>query len=663
MISIAKTLALVDSPIKFYEAIPTELRPNIEFRIQLHQMLATDKKAQQVYLEMCRQYIPIFFSSTAWTINPQKPAGERNQPFILRPTQIPAVELLNWCIDNKQDAGLNKTRKQGASELCCKLFTAKALLENDCHFIIGSRTKSLVDNFGDPTTLFAKVDNVFDCLPSWWKKLCGYDYKINRKDMVLTIPATNSSFAGDTTNENFSAGSRGTAVLLDEFGRVDYSVAESIEGSVHDVADCVIYSSTHWLGINHTFNKCLKKETTKVIQLMWYSNPEEMQGLYTTSMVGEYELVDEEYYADKDLSSAIIVDSINKYNPNEERIQFIADGLKGVPSPYRSPWFDFQEKKRRGNKRDFICNVCATPLGASDSPFDQEVLEEIRTTTIKYPDHEGEIEFEYARGIIDEDSIKFYNHYGERRLKWWGKLPYGRPDQRHNYVIGIDPSYGLGSANSAAVILDVNTHEQVGSWVDSTTKPEAFADMMIALAYWIGGVNPTFLIWESNAGCGANFTERVVHQGYAWSYTQRREDSKTRKRTKKWGWASSERTKETLLGEFGVALSGGLAGDETYLSFIIRDELLLDELFDYVFKEKGKGIIQSSKADLSTGAAERHGDRGIAAALCVLGIKEQIKGDFSEKKNPPKNTFQHRFNEWKMQEDAKKRDQRRYLFR
>ncbi len=296
MSSIAKQLALCDSPKDFYSAIPTNIRENLLFRIELHKLLATDKKAQQVYLQMCRSYIPIVFSTTFFTYNPQEDAGKDNLPFILRPAQIPAVETLNWCIDKKSDVGLNKTRKQGASELCCKLFSAKCLLEQGRHFIVGSRVKDLVDNFGDPTTLFAKIDNVFDCLPSWWKKLCGYNPKINRKDMVLSIPETNSSFAGLTTNESFAAGSRGTALLLDEFGRVDYSIAESIEGSVHDVSNCVIYSSTHWLGRGHTFNKCLEKETTKIISLLWYDNPEEAEGLYTTQSVGEVELIDVDYY-------------------------------------------------------------------------------------------------------------------------------------------------------------------------------------------------------------------------------------------------------------------------------------------------------------------------------------------------------------------------------
>ena len=656
-------LKIPDNPTDFYKIIPVDIRENIEFRIELHKMLAVDKKFQQVYLEMCRQYIPIIFSSTFWTLNPQKSPGHRNQPFILRPAQIPAVEKLNWCIDNRQDIGLNKSRKQGASELCCKLFAAKALLERDAHFIIGSRKKELVDNFGDPYTLFAKVDNVFDCLPSWWLELCEYDKKNNRKDMVLTIPSTNSSFAGETTNENFGAGSRGTALLLDEFGRVDMSIAESIEGSVHDVADCVIYSSTHWLGIGHTFNKAIKRKTTHTVNLFWHSNPEEMCGLYKTSEPGKIEIIDTDYYEGKDLDNALTLSDINQFDPNSDKIQFIADGLNGIPSPFRAPWFDFQQYKRRGNRRDFICNVCGHPLGAADAPFDAEVLDEIKRVTVRPPDYEGEIIFEIDDdGRIDIEEVHFIEKYRSRRFKWWGDLPKGRPNQRHNYIIGIDPSYGLGSANSAACVYDVNTREQVGSWVDTNTKPEDFADVIVALTYWVGGVSNPLLIWESNAGCGQTFGRRVIYQGYYHVYTQSREDSKTRKKTKKWGWMSNENSKEALLGDLGVALSGGLAKDKNYLAIIIRDEELVNELADYVFKEKGKGIIASSKADLGTGALERHGDRAIAAGLCVLGTKEQVEGRCVDIKEPPVNSFEFRFRKWQEEQEQDKCKRRVFLF-
>ena len=209
----------------------------------------------------------------------------------------------------------------------------------------------------------------------------------------------------------------------------------------------------------------------------------------------------------------------------------------------------------------------------------------------------------------------------------------------------------------------INSGEQVGSWVDANTKPEDLADVTVALAYWCGGIRPTYIIWDTGGGCGSMFTNRLIFHNYPYVYTQRREDSKTRKMTQKWGFmGSNAKIKDALLGELAIALSEGLAGLDNYKSIIIHDEDLLDELFDYVFREGGTGAVASKKADLKTGALERHGDRVIAAGLCILACKEQVKGDWRVAENPPPNSFQARFN--KVNDEAKdeKFEIRKYLF-
>ena len=652
-------IKIPDSPKEFYQIIPKGIKENIEFRVQLHQMAATDTGFRDVYLEMMRQYIPIFFDSAAWTYNPWT---RFNFPFILRPAQIPAVETLDWGIETGHDIGINKSREEGASEICCKLFAAKVLLHEYVNFIVGSRVKNLVDNFGDYYTLFAKIDNVFNCLPSWWKEISGYDPDKNRKDMLLTIPQNSSSIVGETTNESFSAGSRATALLLDEFGRVDATTATAIEGSVHDVSPCIIYSSTHWLGAGHCFNQCLSKATTKVVNLLWYDNPTKNQGLYTSSELGKYEILDNEYYTDKDLDEALMLTNASRWSPTEEKKQFIADGCKSLPEAFRSPWHDYQEMRRTGNKRDFISNVWATPLGSSETPFDHTMLLAIKKRDIREPDETGDIRYEqYSNGMIDTDNISFLPGYG--KLKWWGKLPFGRPNQQHNFIIAIDPSYGLGSANSAFMILDRNMEEQVGAWADANTKPEELADIIIATAYWVGGVRPTYLIWDAGGGCGTMLTNRFLFQRYPFLYTQRREDSKTRKQMKKWGWIGGSTKKDAMLGELGVALSAGQAATkEDYKSLIIHDTELVEELLDYIFRDKGAGCVTSKKADLSTGALERHGDRVITAGLAVVACREQTRGVWQEAKNPPLGSFQRRFNLVNEQEEKDKGDRRIYLF-
>lgn len=351
--------------------------------------------------------------------------------------------------------------------------------------------------------------------------------------------------------------------------------------------------------------------------------------------------------------------------PDELKKLFVADGCKGLPGNVRSPWHDYQELRRKGNKRDFISNVWATPTGASDTPFDHAILEEIKKRDIREPDYKGELLIsQYSNGIMNTENIRFIPGV-MGRLQWWGKLPFGRPEQRHNYIIAIDPSYGLGSANSAIMIYDRNTYEQVGAWADANTKPEDLADIAVGMAYWCGGIRPTYIIWDTGGGCGTMFTNRLVFHRYPYIYTQRREDSKTRKQVQKWGWIGHAKAKDALLGELAIALSGGLTDNVgEYKSIIIHDKDLLDELFDYVFRDSGVGAVVSKKADLSTGALERHGDRVITAGLAVLACKEQMKGNWEEAENPPANSFQRRFNDVneKLEKEKQGFEVRRYLF-
>ena len=347
---------------------------------------------------------------------------------------------------------------------------------------------------------------------------------------------------------------------------------------------------------------------------------------------------------------SIFLNSIQEYDPNSDKAQIVADGLKSYPSPYRSPWFDLRNLDRLDDRRDFICNVCASPHGSADSPFDSGMLEEIRKKDIRPPDYEGEL-----------DGITFYSDTGQNRLKWWGTLVRGRPNQRHNYIIAVDPSYGLGSANSAIEIIDVNLGEQAGEWVDAYTDPADLADFVSDLAEWIGGVTYPFIMWECNAGCGTKFTDRIVSTNYPNLYTQRREDSKTRKKVKKWGWRSNSKEKERVIAQLSTALNNGLR-QRNEPKLIIHSKELLDELSDYVFKEGGTGIVQSSRADLNTGAQERHGDRGIAMSLCVLGLKEQEKGDLVDIKTPPFGSFEYFKRQHEKQKEIDKRKRRKFIF-
>lgn len=307
-----------------------------------------------------------------------------------------------------------------------------------------------------------------------------------------------------------------------------------------------------------------------------------------------------------------------------------------------------------------MCNTWFTPFGSSDTVFNHLILSQIENKTIREPKYEGEIVFDYlSTGKVDVESAQLWLGAGVKRLKWWGKLERGRPIQHHNFVIGVDISWGLGNSNSIVGIYDVNEDELVGSWACPNTTPELLADLVVAMTYWVGGVNKPLLIWESNGGQGVNFGKRVKWNNYFNLFYS--ETEKRKKQGRKPGWYSRTDVKTDLLKAFDIALAEGLKEKRTYKSIIIHCEHLLSELFDYVFLE-GKACFLSRKADISTGARERHGDRVIAAALCVLGAGSQPKGKIENIVEPSVNSFMHRYREREKENRIKKSEAKRYLY-
>ncbi len=623
---------LFDTPEGLYKAVPTELHENLEFRKIFHSVLEKDQSLQKLFLQMMFIEPKLYFNLVAWTSNPRKLAGQRNWPFILRkPRQEQAVDTAKWCIEHQEDMGINKSRDEGATEIITKLFALMSMIP-DSYYIVGSRNKDLVDSMGDPYTLFAKIDYAYATMPPWLKAIIEYDPSNDRKEMQLTLRKVNSVIRGETTNESFSAGRRATAIFLDEFGRVEPRIAESIEGSVHDVSGCVIYGSTHWYGEHHPFNEALKKSTTHVVNMVWYDNPEKSKGLYKTPDYDIIEIVDKDYYTENfagifvprayllenpfvlsNLEQELLVEGYIGPSP-----KFVADKCERLPAgaDFRSPWHDREEEHRAGNFRDFVSNVWASPIGSQDSVFNSIILSRIANTTIRSPKFQGELAFEDRDGQIGNP--RFVTG-GKKRLLWWGPLRNGQPDKTHNYVIGCDPSLGTGNSNSVAAIFDVNIQEIVGMWVCPNTPYELFADLVFALHLWLG---EAYVVFENNGGHGINFGKRLVKRGCHRLYTQRTEDAKTKTIQNRWGWNSTPTSKADLLGELGIALSEGLKKKSFVTSCIIHDEDTLKELGGYVYYEDGD-IGSSEVQDLKSGARKRHGDRVIAVGLCVLGAKYQ----------------------------------------
>lgn len=337
---------------------------------------------------------------------------------------------------------------------------------------------------------------------------------------------------------------------------------------------------------------------------------------------------------------------INTENlPTEYLKLFISDGGESNFNCVRTVWFDDQERRGR-TRQDIATNILRIPQGSSDQFFDDVNLVRVEKKFIRDPDYTGTINYtiEEKRPV---DIV--FKRGGPKLLKWWGPLPKGRPRQDHNYAVLCDISRGTGASNSVAAILDVNTSEIVGLYVNPFIDVTDFAELAVALCLWCGGgTKSAYLIWESN-GPGDTFASRIRKIGYTFVYYRVDERKKTRKRSrnKQYGWHSStgvNGTKTDLLGQLDAGINESLQKNKRFPYLVVHDIETIRELRDYIFLGDRIDVGLSAQALESSGARYAHGDRVIATALAMLAMKEAPKASIKKAQKVRKYSMLGRIN-------------------
>ncbi len=650
----------LDTPEGFFAAIPSDPTENISWRINFHEKIAKDEGMQRVYKALCWKDIKILFNSALWVYDAEAPTGFRNRPFILWPHQEVAVDEIHNAIRTEHNLCIDKSRKEGATEIICKTFAGHVLFDPEVNFLVGSRNAMLVDKgvelvngrlIGLHLTLMHKICYAFNTLPNWMKPNLLKTY------MLLQNLDNSSVVGGEATNENFGAGNRSKAILIDEFGRMDHSMALDINDSVNDTSNCVIFNSTHFHGVVHPYNQLLTQKygEIKTIIMPWTDNPNKNKGLYISPDYDIVEIKDIESYRelcpevfnDIEPMKGFKVSELRRQNKDKpwskklEDIKFTSDGGDLNEGGWRSFWYDHKWRTRR--PRDIACNIDRRPKGSGSCVFTNATLHRIEQSTIRPPSFSGDVVVKRNKeGLVVGGNVV---SGGVGRLKWWRTLKNGRPDQTHNFIIGGDIGLGRGASNSVLSIVDVNLSEEVGQWVCPNTSPEEFADIAVALCIWTGGLKKgTYLIWESN-GIGGVFEGRVVKNKYPFIHVRRDETAKRKKKKNKLGWCSTkgpEGTKYRLLMKLDVALKEGLSKQPISKHLTIHCVQTLREMESYLFNNAGTPHPAKISDDDDSNASAAHGDRVIALGLCCLALTYQPKAFVEKQKQEKGNSLGNR---------------------
>jgi len=553
-----------------------DLLGNAEQRQDLWAACKNDPDLQARVMALCAQSFKVWCCLFAWTyvVFEVKETGERvaktdekDVPFILWPTQMAAFDEMDTAWRKGDDSAVQKSREMGASWLVLAWFVWLAIFHGS-ELGVASRKEDLVEKTGNPDALFTKIDYLIDCCPVW---MTG---EVTRTSLLRQFQ-NGGTIAGESTNNNAYRGGRKQLILLDE--------ASAMEGLAAILRSCkdagpVVMVATHEPASH--FLEVVQSGRCVVITLGWWDHPDKGRG----------------------------------------REMIVDPATGGVD--WTSPWMRLQELKRP--PADLALNVRIDPSGGGKLVFDLPTINRQIALYARPAVYVGDVRF--LDGVtIDPDlsaaywpvkQLDFVDEHVNGRLRLWCDLIEDddgrfRPDQTHDFALGIDIGDGVGASPSVISIVETDTGEKIGMWKSNLVSPESFAPLVWMLAHFIGGRHGVpVIVPEANGGRGTTVIGKLKAWKYPRLYRHIEPLKKGKKKADRFGWYSNRARKKAQLAFYSTSLFSG--------EFKNPDKPALEQARSYVYFDDGS-VGPPAHANLSDEQQAEHGDDVIADMLGDLG--------------------------------------------
>ena len=596
----------MDTP--YIDLVPKTLEANLAFRREFIELGSSSPEHAEELWIMCARDPLFYINAACWIFEPRTGL---TLPFITYPFQDDVYTELFEVILSGEDTIIEKSRDMGASWCCItSMEWMWHFSEIRYTFLLLSRKADLVDKRGDPKTLFYKIDFLHEHQPGWLLP------RIDATLMHRQNMDNGATMDGDSTNEFAGVADRRTAILLDEFSKMDNQSA--IFRGTRDATNCRLFNYTPQ-GSGNMAYEIAQDANRRKMTLHWSIHPTKSLGLYEIED-GKILLKDTEYWTEKRVSDY----SFNRLEPNNPKYRF------------RSPWYDAQER-RAAHPKELAQELDIDYLGSDYNYFDAGTLRKTIERDCRPHIWRGELEYESTG-----EPLQLTASQGRWRF-WVRPDAMGRlPDDRE-YAMGCDVAAGTGASNSAAVVIDALTGEELCEFAQPDIGPHEFGLMCVAMCKWLRSCK---LIWEA-PGPGREFGTAVIETGFRRIYYREPDRKKIVKKggpSYVPGWYPTKDTRREVMADYRQGIyTGDLA---------IRSRDQLQECRNFIFRPDGWIMHSGANSDLDpSGARENHGDRPTAGALAWHLVRQKVK------KAPPKgvSTIPYGSLAWRMEEDRKEK--------
>lgn len=517
-------------------------------------------------LEKLQNYF--YYSQNFQKIN-TKLDGLKN--FKLREYQRRFFDFL-FDIDGPKRVIVLKPRQAGFSTICASYFTHKMCTEENYKCI------ALADKKGRTAEIAGMYKTFIDNLPDAIKPMIALK---NTEQVLLDNPDPNGykglgSSVKFETGQDPNAGRSGTrkgahiseTAFIRYMSEIDEGVANSIP---LDASTTIIKESTAngRAGVGkHFFD-------------LWNA-AKAGDSIYRPFFVAWYEIDDYAIKPARGFKPTKIEKDLLAQNPSITEANLTWRRLK--IAEYLGDDEDSILTPEERFKQDFPTNDNEAFLSTGSPVFPVEiVIKQIETLTNNR-----------VTEIKDRMHLDSYllNNY------WNGLKIYSPPRPNMDYFIGADISEGLAIGDASSVFIIDSEYKQVARW-HGKIDPDILGHLLITL----GELYNNAVICPEKNNMGLTTVLTVRNEGYQKLYRELVEDKVTKKKTERFGWVTTEKSKMLMLNNCIKRLREG--------ELVIKDLKLLEEMNLVTREENGKVNLNGR-------------DRVVACCLAVMA-REQAR--------------------------------------
>ena len=465
-----------------------------------------------------------------------------------------------------------------------------------------SRNMDFADMPNNLDSLGGKLDFELKNLPTWMVGQKNIDWKRNLDNHTWINLRNGAEITAYAATGEVGSGGRATWYICDELSKFNPGDDHKAMVSLQAVTDSRLIIGTPY-GAEGSYYEIMHEPSSMVkLVLDWKQNPVRRQGLYR--MIN---------------GRPVAVDPVK--NPLTPEYAALTNGVQEMFIRLRKKGFSLE----KGQRSPWYDGQCDRP-NASPYSIAQELDRDYGGTLYKIFTDDF---FDKANADVCPPQMRIQVTYGDDLrpviarqpngllpglLNLWMPLDARNRPPKHEYVVGVDVSTGLGGtyvSNSVIEIIDIVQMEQVGELATNLVEPDKFADLTVAICNWLGGA---YLAWEKN-GPGNAYHARMLKIRYPNIYFRTKLFEPQRKKIKEPGWWTDHKSKEVLVADFKRMVATG--------ELKIHSDALAKECQQYI--RVGKDIrcaaVARGRKEGDTDAA--HGDRVIAFGVAVQAMRDR----------------------------------------